>query len=408
MNQLVFHARATGPDLALTVRFNGNTVHAEMGEPRIFQFEFNDLGQHELQIELANKRPQHTRVDSQGRIVEDRVIELSDFSINGVSIDSVIPQCAVYWHNNNQPGEPTADEFYGVMGCNGSVKISFVSPIRNWLINNGVDVPVQQSRNSWWQQARSVSARIGMATGVDLAKFAEFLINVPGYVGDLMEYHRLGGKIEKLYPMLHDRQDQAGGAVGSYFCQDLHVANLVYQAQPIRHVTVGSVLSGFVAHVAAFRTITVMDRRPLDLIGHPNIEFEQLDLLGSVPAEISDSISCLSTMHHLGTGRYGGDITINGPQRGMRNLVRMLKPQGTLYIGVALHSHNRTIFNSGRAFHPQTALTWYSDSDLVLHQFDWVDPQGILHTHQDPANPDLALPGSFGIYTFKKSWKNAN
>lgn len=408
MNQLVFHARATGPDLALTVRFNGKTAHTEITGPRIFQFDFGDLGQHVLEIELANKLPQHTRVNAEGTIIEDRVIELSDFSINGICIDSIISQCAVYWHNSNQPGDYQADEFYRVMGCNGRVVISFVSPICNWLMAQGIDVPPTQTTNPKWQTIRRVSARIGMATGIDPAKFAEFIFNIPRYLADLMEYHRLGGRVERLYPMLHDRQDQAGGAAGSYFCQDLHVANLVYQAQPIRHVTVGSVLSGFVAHVAAFRTITVMDRRPLDRIGHPNIEFECVDLLGTVPSEISDSISCLSTMHHLGTGRYGGAVTVTGPEQGMRNLVQMLKPQGTLYIGVALHSYDRTIFNSGRAFHPLTPLSWYSGTDLSLHQFDWVDPWGMLHTDQDPNNNNLALPGSYGIYTFKKSWKNAN
>lgn len=408
MNQLVFHARATGPDLALTVRFNGQTVAATIAGPRTFQFDFSDLGQHTLCIELSNKLPQHTRVNAQGTIVEDRVIELGDFSINGIDITHIVPQCAVYWHNSNQPGDYTADEFYGVMGCNGRVEISFVSPIRNWLIAQGIDVPPAQTKNPKWQRIRAISYRIGVATGIDLAKFAEFIFNIPRYLADLMEYHRQGGRIERLHPALHDRTDQAGGAAGSYFCQDLHVANLVYQAQPMRHVTVGSVLSGFVAHVAAFRTITVMDRRPLDRVGHPNIEFECQDLLGTVPTEITDSLSCLSTMHHLGTGRYGGAVTTRGPEQGMRNLVQMLKPQGTLYIGVALHSHDRTIFNSGRAFHPLTPLSWYPGTDLALHQFDWVDPQGILHTNQDPGNDQMALPGSYGIYTFKKSWKNAN
>jgi hypothetical protein len=407
MNQLVFSARATGPDLALTVRFNGQVYHGNLVESRIFSFEFSDLGQHILEIELANKLPRHTVVRI-GEIISDQVVEIGNFAINGIEIDSIIPQCAVYWHNNNQPGQLNPDEFYGVMGCNGRIELSFASPIRNWLIAQGVDVPVQQPRSTVWSCIRAQSARLGVATGIDLAKFAEFIFNIPRYLADLMEYHRRGGDVERVYPMLHDRQDQAGAAAGSYFCQDLHVANLVYQAQPVRHVTVGSVLSGFVAHVASFRPITVWDRRPLDLVGHPNIEFECYDLLGTVPAEVSDSVSCLSTMHHLGTGRYGGEITTQGPERGMSNLVRMLKPQGTLYIGVALNHHDRTIFNSGRAFNPRTPLTWYSGSDLSLHQFDWVDPRGVLHTDQDPGNPDLALDGSYGIYTFKKSWKNAN
>ncbi len=47
-----------------------------------------------------------------------------------------------------------------------------------------------------------------------------------------------------------------------YFHQDLLLANRIFKARPRNHVDVGSRVDGFVAHVASFRPIEVLDLRP--------------------------------------------------------------------------------------------------------------------------------------------------
>lgn len=41
------------------------------------------------------------------------------------------------------------------------------------------------------------------------------------------------------------------------------MARWIYEAAPIKHVDVGSRVNGFVAHVASFREIEVIDVRPI-------------------------------------------------------------------------------------------------------------------------------------------------
>jgi len=58
-------------------------------------------------------------------------------------------------------------------------------------------------------------------------------------------------------PQLHDRYMEAGATESEYFWQDLIVARWIQDANPERHVDVGSRIDGFVAHVASTREIEV-------------------------------------------------------------------------------------------------------------------------------------------------------
>jgi hypothetical protein len=39
-----------------------------------------------------------------------------------------------YTHNNNGSTEDVVDEFYGYIGCNGTVEISWYTPMNLWFI----------------------------------------------------------------------------------------------------------------------------------------------------------------------------------------------------------------------------------------------------------------------------------
>ena len=79
------------------------------------------------------------------------------------------------------------------------------------------------------------------------------------------------------YPCLTDRLSENGYIRGHYFNQDLFIANRVYLNNPKFHVDVGSRIDGFVAHVASFRAINVIDIRPTSS-QIDNIKFIQMDL----------------------------------------------------------------------------------------------------------------------------------
>ena len=86
------------------------------------------------------------------------------------------------------------------------------------------------------------------------------------FLKDYKEFKRQFNKQQEFktigfYPLLADRYDNAGVASGHYFHQDLYVARKIFEANPSRHVDVGSRIDGFVAHVASFREIEILDIR---------------------------------------------------------------------------------------------------------------------------------------------------
>jgi hypothetical protein len=129
---------------------------------------------------------------------------------------------------------------------------------------------------------------------------------IPKYLSKYIRFKKLGGHITHISPIISDYQAQAGSASGHYFHQDLLVASLIYKQNPRKHIDVGSRIDGFVAHVASFRKICVMDIRDLEHTGHYNISFLKSDLADSkkIKESIADSVSCLHAIEHFGLGRY--------------------------------------------------------------------------------------------------------
>jgi hypothetical protein len=195
-------------------------------------------------------------------------------------------------------------------------------------------------------------------------------------------------------PIHLDRFAEAGQASGHYFHQDLLVAREIYKRNPRRHVDVGSSIYGFVSHVAAFRTIEVIDVRPV-LVPVEGIEFVQHDLMAASEPAIgtTDSLSCLHALEHFGLGRYGDPVDYDGWSKGLAGLSRLLEPGGTLYLSVPTGVDQRIEFNAHRVF----SLPFLSEN--LAHEYDverlaFVDDAGALHDYQDPNSP--AAQGSFG------------
>lgn len=69
-----------------------------------------------------------------------------------------------------------------------------------------------------------------------------------------------------------------------YFIQDLYVARRIKNSCPIKHVDIGSRIDGFVAIVACFMEIHILDIRKL-LNNFEGITFYQLDLLNDFEIE---------------------------------------------------------------------------------------------------------------------------
>ena len=189
-------------------------------------------------------------------------------------------------------------------------------------------------------------------------------------------------KIRPSYPCMEDFYGPGGVASGHYFHQDLYVAQRIFAKAPVKHVDIGSRIDGFVAHVASFREIEVMDLRPVSS-RVPNIVFHRFDLL-NVSAnylEFCDSLSCLHVLEHIGLGRYGDRIALNGYSLALENLVKILKPGGTLYLSAPFGSQ-AVEYNAHRIFHLNT-LQELIEKHFSIVEFSMVDDAGELKTSAD-------------------------
>ena len=218
---------------------------------------------------------------------------------------------------------------------------------------------------------------------------------------DKANFEKQGGIISKIHAIFDDYHKPAGTASGHYFHQDLLVAQFIHSAAPRRHIDVGSRIDGFVAHVASFRAIEVIDIRPMPRSEHANIRFIQANLNVPDPAlqACSDSVSCLHVLEHLGLGRYGDPVDPDGHRKGLDALARMVEPGGRLYVSSPI-GRARVCFNAHRVFDPMDFPGWL-DGAMHLERFDFVDDAGSLHAMADPSRVP-AMDYGCGIYTLRK------
>lgn len=222
------------------------------------------------------------------------------------------------------------------------------------------------------------------------------------------KWQKLGGKINKINKKLLDYSDEAGKHKGHYFIQDILVAKYIYSSKSIDHLDIGSRLDGFVAHVAVFRTIDILDIRPLKGINNSlGINFIQGDITkkSSIIDRKYDSISCLHSLEHIGMGRYGDIIDPLGHISAISNIIKLLNKNGTLYISVPIANKTSVHFNAHRIFSPIDILKIKSvNRFLKLIKFDIIDDYGNLHYDIDPLKINFEINHSCGIFTFKKRY----
>lgn len=238
--------------------------------------------------------------------------------------------------------------------------------------------------------------------GISPLKTIKFFRFLPNYFKDLRAWKRQGGKITHFFPILTDYDEDSGNASSQYFHQDLLIANYVFKANPRKHVDVASRIDGFVAHVASFRKIEVLDIRPLTS-EHENIEFKRHDFMDNINSIKTDSLSCLHSLEHFGLGRYSDPIDINGFEQGVSNLINCLEPGGTLYISFGISKEDQVHFNAHRVFHPLTVMKLECVvKNLELVNFDYLDDDCNLYKNSDINDCIGKINSGLGIYTFAK------
>lgn len=202
---------------------------------------------------------------------------------------------------------------------------------------------------------------------------------LPVFLNNLLHFRSMPGsqklpfRLRDIYITTADKYRQAGIAKGHYFFQDIWAATKICRNNTTRHTDVGSRVDGFVAHLLPFCKVDYVDLRALESQVE-NLNFIQGSIL-QLPFQdnLVDSLSCLHVIEHIGLGRYGDPLDPTGHEKAALELMRVLKPGGTLYIGTPV-GQERLCFDAHRVFHPETILRMFDG--LELREFALIDDKG--------------------------------
>lgn len=220
--------------------------------------------------------------------------------------------------------------------------------------------------------------------GFDPIRLIRALRFFPRYTREFILFQWMNRKWRNLsiLPTLNDYNDSAGSASGHYFWQDLITAQWIFAAKPNHHLDIASRIDGFVAHVATFMPVEVLDIRKLSS-EIPNVTFRQANLQDptALNEEKFESVSCLHAIEHFGLGRYGDKIEVDGHISGLQNIASLVAPGGRLYLSFPTGTI-KTEFNAQRILPP----TWATD---LLQDFDLI--QSVLIPWNGPPKYNLNL-----------------
>ena len=149
-----------------------------------------------------------------------------------------------------------------------------------------------------------------------------------------------------------------------YFYQNAWAFGHIVQDRPAEHIDVGS-HHGFVSLLSRVVPVTMVDIRPLN-VTLDSLAFKAGSILSLPFADESiASLSSLCVVEHIGLGRYGDSIDPCGTEKAIAELLRVLAPDGLLYISLPLDNVNRVYFNAHRAFDEKYLLSLFSPLEIM-------------------------------------------
>lgn len=133
-----FRVAATAAGLNLTVKLDDRVIFegdAWGGQDCSIDVEDTEAD-HALTFELSGKTQDHTKIDQSGGIIEDVTVSIENLAFDEIALGHIVVEQAIYTHDHNGSDTVADHKFYGVMGCNGTVRLEFSTPIYLWLLEN--------------------------------------------------------------------------------------------------------------------------------------------------------------------------------------------------------------------------------------------------------------------------------
>jgi hypothetical protein len=206
--------------------------------------------------------------------------------------------------------------------------------------------------NLFWEYAR-----------LDLRIISDFW----WYTTDLCKYYLSSKDSIKIYPQLKDKTtNQTLDPI--YYLQDIWMVQHVLDKKPKVHIDVGSSVKT-ISILAQSVPTTYVDIRPLTL-SLPNVTSAKGTII-QLPFETNcvQSISAVCVIEHIGLGRYGDPLDPKGTIKAAKELARVVKKGGYVYITVPVDKKNQTCFNAHRTFTRQGVLDLFPTLKLVEERY---------------------------------------
>ena len=153
------------------------------------------------------------------------------------------------------------------------------------------------------------------------------------------------------YPCLLDKKDDNLN-IQYYDYQNGWAFEQILKNKPSELIDIGSNIA-YLVSASKLTKVTFIDLRPHN-IPIENLETKVGDIL-SIPYdnETVEYLTSLSVIEHIGLGRYGDKIDLEGMQKSINEFHRVLKVNGTLLVSFPIGRSNNIEFNAHRRFSPE-------------------------------------------------------
>jgi len=177
-------------------------------------------------------------------------------------------------------------------------------------------------------------------------------------------------------------------------------ARKLNELKPKKHVDISSMLY-FSTLISAFIPIDFYDYRPASITLN-NLRCEHANLTALPFNDNSiNSISCMHVIEHIGLGRYGDDLDVNGDLKAINELKRIINRNGYLLFVVPIGGIPKIQFNAHRIYSYQQIMRLFDN--FSLEEFSLIPTKTqegiIINATEQQANKEQY---GCGCFLFKK------
>ncbi|WP_316759847.1 DUF268 domain-containing protein [Pedobacter aquatilis] len=166
---------------------------------------------------------------------------------------------------------------------------------------------------------------------------------------------------DDLHPCLNDNTNETQFDA-HYIYHPAWATRIVKAINPKKHIDISSTLH-FCSIISAFIPVDFYDFRPAKL-NLDNLKSYRGDLMNLDFIDNSvDSISCMHTIEHIGLGRYGDSMDVDGDLKALNELKRVCSSKGNLLIVVPV-GEQRIAFNAHRIYNPNLFINYMNGFTL--------------------------------------------